>query len=555
MVKRRLIRPGDDEWRITSRLQQFTERTRQWESSSALRLKVEGGTSVLRSEASVTTLLPYFDPKDLPPEMAALIVYSGQDNQPVEGKDVATESLINSLYAPSTPSLPHDSPLIPVEYLQAFYGEDQARQIVALRSDLQKNAVSFYSNKSVSPSPSYPALRFFSPSKWKESAEKTSTTQNNNLAWVPLHGIRKSLSARIVNSFLEETSSGEGGAQVSPGPRMAYTIWVYDVESGNEWYAPVRYWKDFCDLRDAAMALLPTSSNAHREISGMNFPREPPIPKDSPAWAPSLGSAVFGSRYSKRLSPMSPLQLKRRQRQDEEFEEARLQICCILEDFLRELLGIVYTCQPLQPSVAEIALYVQSFLGVDAGILEGPASNLPFDDALDGNHSSSRKEKQAQKLLKRSIQRYTWRVFLLHSMKAIVRDFVDVARSHGPKLQDVEVLESQGKSVLKSKAAEELDKIHIFLDSLVDLIIDGSKEDFEGIANRLEYASVHHIMNDEVNWDRLVREAVREQVEIEVYIPLRNVVSRLLVNGWRHEDMESNFKIKVCLRHSRKAYL
>jgi len=40
-----------------------------------------------------------------------------------------------------------------------------------------------------------------------------------------------------------------------------------------------------------------------------------------------------------------------------------------------------------------------------------------------------------------------------------------------------------------------------------------------------------------------VREAVREQVEIEAYVPLRSVVSRWLVNGWRHEDMEAHFKI------------
>jgi hypothetical protein len=110
------------------------------------------------------------------------------------------------------------------------------------------------------------------------------------------------------------------------------------------------------------------------------------------------------------------------------------------------------------------------------------------------------------------------------------------------------VLESQGKSALKSKATEELLRIQSFLDQLVDLIVDGCCEDFEGIAKRLEYTAVHDIMKDQVNWDRLIREAVREQVEIEVYVPLRSVVSRLLVNGWRHEDMECNFKIRVsCL--------
>jgi hypothetical protein len=540
LVQRKLIRSGDDEWRITTRLQQFTERTRQWESSSALRLKVE-------ISSALSTLLPYFDPKDLPPEMAALIVYSGQEDNTKDGRHVATDSLLNRLYTPSTPSLPHDSPLIPVEYLQAFYGEEQARQITLLRSDLQNRTGSMNSNKNVSPSEAYPALRLLSPNKWIGMTDKKGTADSNSLAWVPLHGIRKSISARIVNSFVEEAPGGENSFQNNPAPRMAYTIWVYDVESGNEWYAPIRFWKDFCDLRDAAMSLLPTTSNTYREISGIKFPREPQIQTNGLTWGPALGSAVFGSRYSKRLSPLSPLQQKRRQRQDEEFEDARLEICCTLEDFLRELLGIVYTCQPLQPCVAEIALYVQSFLGVDAGTLESPASTAVFNiEQAVVRKSDSGYKKQVRRALKHSIQRYTWRIFLLHSMKAIVRDFVDAARARGLRLQDVEVLESQGKSVLKSKAAEELGKIQSFLDSLVDLIIDGCQEDFEGIARRLEYAAVHDILNDQINWDRLIRDAVREQVEIEVYIPLRSVVSRLLVNGWRHEDMESNFKIKVC---------
>ena len=37
-------------------------------------------------------------------------------------------------------------------------------------------------------------------------------------------------------------------------------------------------------------------------------------------------------------------------------------------------------------------------------------------------------------------------------------------------------------------------------------------------------------------------------MEIEAYVPLRSVVSRWLVNGWRHEDMEAHFKINELRR-------
>lgn len=60
--------------------------------------------------------------------------------------------------------------------------------------------------------------------------------------FIPLMGVRKALSVRIVNTFLD-------------GNLTAYTIWCYDVESGIEWFAPIRYFRDFQDLRAAALPL------------------------------------------------------------------------------------------------------------------------------------------------------------------------------------------------------------------------------------------------------------------------------------------------------------
>ena len=313
---------------------------------------------------------------------------------------------------------------------------------------------------------------------------------------------------------------------------MAYTIWVYDVESGVEWYAPIRYYNDFCELRNASMNLLRPASNLHRELSNLKFPKEPSIPQNSGLW----GSAVFAG-----ASPLSPLHERRKRRQHEDFEEAREQTCRILEEFLRELLGAIYTCEPLHPNLAEISLYVQSFLGVDSGLAE---EAIPFSEETRFKSPSEIREDNARQLLKRSIQRYTWRVFLLHCMKAIVRDFVDAARARGPKLQDIEALEAQGKSTLKARAMDELGRIQLFLDHLVDLILDGCGHDLKRISERHEFNIIRKHFSDECYWERLMRESVREQVEIEVYVPLRAVVSRLLVNGWRHEDMEVLFKIK-----------
>lgn len=122
---------------------------------------------------------------------------------------------------------------------------------------------------------------------------------------------------------------------------------------------------------------------------------------------------------------------------------------------------------------------------------------------------------------------------------------MDAARARGPKLQDIEALEAQGRATIKSRAMEELARIQNFLDHLVDLILDGCSHDLRMIAERQDFSPIWKFFCDESYWNRLVREAVREQVEIEVYVPLRGVVSRLLVNGWRHEDMEVQFKIKV----------
>jgi len=91
---------------------------------------------------------------------------------------------------------------------------------------------------------SYPVL--------KSSINSDRYAEDSSHIFTPFMGVRKALSVRILNFFAD-------------GQETAYTIWVYDVEIGHGWYAPVRYLRDFADLRIATVTLRP-------EISSIPFP-------------------------------------------------------------------------------------------------------------------------------------------------------------------------------------------------------------------------------------------------------------------------------------------
>eukprot|EP00980_Cylindrotheca_fusiformis_P001481 scaffold345_cov134-Cylindrotheca_fusiformis.AAC.92 len=322
------------------------------------------------------------------------------------------------------------------------------------------------------------------PHKVRKYGEQHQTFRDINT----MDGIRQALSTRIVNYFVED------------GNRIAYTIWVYDGESGKEWYAPLRYLEDFSDLRAAVLALIPQECDM----------KDLELPKTKSNW-------LMGSRRD--TLDQKVLQENSRQ----------------LESFLRVLCRLMYSASAVNPNVTEIAIHVQSFLGTDTGLSEGT------DNEMDHPSQSSRDSHTWNdcKLLKRGLQRYVWRLFQLDIMQEIVDSFVDSALARSPNLQEIEFLEAQGREKLKARSMEELEQIQLVLNELVNLILEGCQVDLKLIAQHQEYETMRtEIIENDSNWDRLVREAVREQVEIEVYVPLRSVVSRLLVNGWRHEDME-----------------
>ena len=319
-------------------------------------------------------------------------------------------------------------------------------------------------------------------------------------AFVPLIGVRKALCVHIVHTFLDRELP-------------AYTLWVYDVETGKEWYAPIRYYQDFVDLRAATIRLCPSISKF-------------PFPKQS--------RSLFGSpiRESEK-----DLEIKRR----------------LLDQFLRSLLIMVYR-EPFHPSMAEIAIHAQTFLGNDSDayfsedeVTRRIVNPIDFMEKESAGGADNEGSSRVRLFLKRSIQLYTYRLFLLEAMRATVDQFVAHVQDSGPSLKEIEALEAQSHEILKNRVMEELGRIQAFLNQMHDTIVNGCMDDFRSIAGREDYEGIHEMISGkkgEAYWERLVHEAVREQIEIEVYVPLRSAISRWLVSGWKHEDMEAGFKIK-----------
>ena len=405
-------------------------------------------------------------------------------------------------FAPSTPSLDPLTDHIPSEYVNSG---DELSVLTDDEEPFIVESASFLSDgrpvglKEILPSAT--SWKNFPGQKTQRQRQSRPRNGTCGEICIPLIGVRKALCVRIVNSFVDET-------------RTAYTIWVFDVESGREWYAPVRYQLDFQDLRSAALPLCPS-------LAYLPFPQI--------AWK------VFG-------------------RDKAEAEEIREVKCRQLEYFLRKLCGMLYT-DALHPVISDIAMHLQSFLGCD-----GADANLRLQSQITLNEAMMRQmpdvshsglQMKVRLLLKRSIQRYVYRLFLLEQLQKVVNDFVDATRERGPKLRDIEIIEAQGRNKLKQRAMGDLEIIQTFLDQLQNIIVEGCRSDFHSICQRRDFVALRPLMEGSQGdsyIDRVIREAVREQIEIEVYVPLRGVVSRLLVNGWRHDDMEIHFKMNELRR-------
>jgi len=325
-----------------------------------------------------------------------------------------------------------------------------------------------------------------------------------NDIFVPLVGIRKAICVRILNSFLDNRN------------RVAFSIWCFDVESGMEWYAPVRYYNDFKDLRSALLRV-------DKTIGDIPFP-------SSLGWSLGFSSEAKESAKSK---------------------EARRSL---LEIFLRRVFAGLYRGR-LHPYLAEVAVHLQTFVGCDTVLGEGDDSSLSLSKQVAISESSygkrtpdpkSEPDNNARMHLKRSIQRYVYRLFLLPSVEKLVSQFVDAAmekvmhEAMGPSTRR----QSHQFAVDKGESAKDVEQIRDFIDQVQELILDGCYDDLVSMSQRRDFAALVDDADHSIR-DNLFREAVREQTELEVYVPLRSTISKYLVYAWFNEDMEMKHKMKA----------
>jgi len=307
--------------------------------------------------------------------------------------------------------------------------------------------------------------------------------------------VRQALCVHIVNTFVEKD-------------RLAYTIYIVDVESKKEWYAPIRHFVDFQELRTATLLL-------NRTIEKLPF-------------APS---SWFGKDESSLTSHVK--ETRRRQ----------------LEEFLRGLCNLVYTAN-VDNATCEIALYVQTFLGCDSlpsSGLEGSINSIQ----LHATESSA--GLKAIDLLKKAIQLYTFRLFLMPTFKTLISRFIIDIKRRSSLIEEKKIVSLSSSKAEKEKSVIELVTVkHVFA-NILDLILQGCSTDFKAMGLSILPSTVI-VDNIDTFIEPLVRAAVQEQIEIEAYVPCRSIISSLLVHGWRYEDRAISYKINYLKQQSQSYF-
>ena len=497
LADRSIIKKGKEEQLITQQMRIFTDRTRQWESKLSFRLR-----------ASDFTLRPQLDARDVEPSYYASFLTDDDPYPPFFDYKMAKS--IRS-YAPSTPMIQDWRlsrgimvSMTPTRRANNRRISREAAVLADLYAGLDENDAKVQDLILGEAKGSGEGGGVAYPSSDMQVQRAMGDASD---LYVPLVGVRKAVSVRILNSFLDNKN------------RTAFTIWCFDIESSMEWYSPARYFSDFKDLRNALIRI-------DKAIGDVPFP--------SFSW--SLGFPGISSEAN----------------ESESTKQARRQQ---LENFLRNLFSLVYRGR-LNPFLAEVAVHLQTFIGCDTILTDGDSTNLALDNQVAINEvsygkrtpdSESEQDSNTRMHLKRSIQRYVYRLFLLPSVEKLVNHFVDTARQKvaseannfgSTKRQTVQ------HNINKDVATADVEKIRDFIDQLQELILDGCYEDFMSISQRRDFANLVDDIDNSVR-DGLFREAVREQVELEVYVPLRSTVSKYLVYAWFNEDMEMKHKTKA----------
>ncbi|KAL7512684.1 hypothetical protein ACHAXN_009732 [Cyclotella atomus] len=496
LSQRSIIQPGYEEQVITQQIRVLCDRTRQWESKLSFRLR-----------ATDFKLRPQLDPRDVEPTYYASFFTDDKDAPPFFSYKYAKN--VRS-YTPSTPMiqdwrLTRDndggavSPVRPPSRRMNREAAVLADLYAGLDQDDADVQDLFLGGRISSSSETirqggggvaYPR----SPERHFASLER----EKANDIVVPLVGVRKAICVRILNSFLDSRN------------RTAFSIWCFDVESGYEWWAPVRYHEDFRDLRLALIKI-------DKSLADIPFPNL--------KWS-GLGLGMTDAKESA---------TNRESRRDQ------------LECFLRSVFAEVYR-GPLHPYLAEVAVHLQTFVGCDGVLTDDNESGLSLNHQVAISEttygkrlpdSKSEPDSIARMHLKRSVQRYVYRLFLLPSVERLIARFVDETKQ---RLHSESTSTDQTSKHNGTTSSNGVEKIREFIDQVQDLILEGCHGDLTLISQRRDFAAI----NDFSEIDSLLREAVREQIELEIYVPLRTTISKYLVCAFYNEDVEMKHKMKVC---------
>jgi hypothetical protein len=490
---------GEEERQITALLHRFTVRARQWETKSSFRLNGVGNVRDI------------YDARNLP-AWAASEHYAptGTAGQTNESSVVAAFPLLRP-FTPSTPTM-----RVRPEYFQeqqsfmeagdaSIHGNSD-HPSVRSGEDSPSNSKSSFPLVTADRESSilqFPALKANSHSRnggggHHRRIDKRQQTINSDddESYIPLTGCRKALCIRIVNYFVD-------------GDKVAYTIWVYDAESECEWYAPVRYLRDFKELHQSTTKIAPSIGRCYPFPGVSNNP--------IPGWA----------------------RLKRGDANESESQKEHK--CQQLEGFLRFLSGWIYTTSDLNERAAEVAVHLQSFLGCDSHLAED--SDLDYHGVVSkgsaakqgsgGSNSNQNSEKEDIKhatriMLRRAIQRYTCRLFLLPALQKIVNHFVSETRaqhassatmmsSAGGRKQAISSIGVMDSEQIKDNVLKSLDHFKKFLDELQSTILEGCRGDLIGICSHRDYAVLNlcvELEKDDTVRDAIINEGLREQLEI-----------------------------------------
>jgi hypothetical protein len=537
LSKRNIIAKGDEEITVTKQLHIFTERTRQWESKLSFRIRPQqrGATD------SYYTLCPILDIRDVEYSYYTSFLTEYDDNFLPPYFDYKASKSIRT-YAPSTPLIGDwRSKLLLLSSSSSSSSSSNNHPITTNGGYQCNNKVPtsiesriihdiYNNNGGLTYLNEYNVLQDMSHTTHRQQP------QHHNIIYVPLMNVRKALSVRLVNSFIDNRN------------RTAFTIWCYDVESGKEWYAPVRYYNDFKDLR---LALI----NIDKSITDIPFPSS-----SSSSSSSSLGGGI--GAWSRKPTTKEVEKSKDAHRNQ-------------LEIFLRRVFAGIYRGQ-LHPYLAEIAVHLQTFVGCDTISLDDDddddnnaehsggggstkfylSKQVAMSETMYGKripNPNTEPDTTARMNLKRSIMRYVYRLFLLPVVEELVTQFVDSAR--GKVISSSEATIGQGNNrprrqgnnmTNKVESSKIVEKIRDFIDQVQELILEGCREDFISISERRDFLALVDDTDNSIR-DELFQEAVREQIELEIYVPLRSTISKYLVYAWFNEDMEMKHKMKALM--------